>query len=81
MNLQTVKLTKLSTCDCGYSVLHNSIRLGTEYTVDLDSIRGGFTYGCGGCGQIHDNVRVVNADSITNYRQGLRPLLAELFGL
>lgn len=81
MNLQTVKLTKLSICPCGYAVLLESIHLGTEYVVDMDSIRGGFTYGCGGCGKIQPNVRVVNADSVTNHRAGLRPILAELFGL
>lgn len=79
--LETVKLIKLSICGCGYSVLLDSIRLGTEYTVDLSSIRDGFTYRCGRCKTVHTNVRVIDADVITKLYYGLKPLPAELFGL
>ena len=53
-------LINLSICPCGYRVLHDSISLGTVYTLS-DDIRGGWTYRCGRCGQTQRNVTVVMA--------------------
>jgi hypothetical protein len=79
--LQTVKLVKLSICECGYSVLLDSIRIGAEYLVDVASIRGGFFYRCGRCGTEQKSVRVVEASQVTRPGQGMLPLPADLFGL
>jgi hypothetical protein len=81
MELETVKLVKLSICECGYAVLLDSIRLGAEYVIDRATIRGGFFYQCGGCGVKQLDVRVVDADRPGSPSAGLRPLPAELFGL
>ena len=64
MRLQTIKLVKLSICECGYAVLLDSIKVGTEYLVDLASIRDGFVYRCGKCGMVQPNVRVLDADMV-----------------
>lgn len=80
MNLQTVKLVKLSICQCGYAVLKDHIKVGAKYDVDMDSIRDGYTYECGGCGKKMSGVRIVGALS-NNPMHGLRPLPAGLFGL
>lgn len=81
MNLQTKKLTKLSICDCGYSVLLDSIRIGTEYVMALDTIRSGFVYKCGQCGTVQTDVRIVYAEVRTRPSQTYQPIPAELFGL
>ena len=81
MNLQTKKLTKLSICDCGYSVLLDSIRIGTEYVMDLDTIRSGFFYRCGQCGTVQPNVRIVYAEVRTQPSQNYQPLPCDLFGI
>jgi len=47
-----VKLKKLSICPCGFSVLDDSIPIGTEYTVHTD-VTDTFTFICGGCGKKH----------------------------
>jgi hypothetical protein len=62
-------------------VLHDSIKLGTEYVVNRASIRRGFNYRCGGCGVTKYDVRVIDAEVLTRANQGFRPLPAELFGL
>ena len=81
MKLETVKLVKLSICECGYAVLLDSIRLGTEYVIDRATLRGGFFYECGVCMKQQIDVRVVDADRPGSPGAGLRPLPAELFGL
>lgn len=81
MELETVKLVKLSICECGYAVLLDSIRLGAEYIINRASLRGGFFYQCGGCGVKQFDVYVVDADRPGAPAAGLRPLPAALFGL
>jgi hypothetical protein len=81
LELETARLVKLSICACGYTVLRESIRLGTEYVINRASIRGGFGYQCGGCGAVQADIRVVDADRPSAPGAGLRPLPAELFGL
>jgi hypothetical protein len=41
-------ILQLSICPCGHTVLKESIKLGHEYTIDLESIGPGDYY-CGGC--------------------------------
>jgi len=58
-------------------VLHDDIRLGTAYWVDLASEADGL-YQCGGCGR-RQKVRIVNASSKRNPNDPLRPLTFALF--
>ncbi len=74
-----VSLVRRSICPCGYGVLHDDIALGTLYTIDLASVRSGFAYGCGRCGMVQRNVRVVNASSVKNPDAPLRPMPFDLF--
>ena len=45
-----VTLKRLSICPCGFPVLKEDIKLGTEYEVD-PAQTGRFTFICGGCGR------------------------------
>jgi hypothetical protein len=74
-----IKLANLSICPCGYPMLDDSITLGSEYEVDLDSIRGGFEYICGGCGSRQQLVEVVNASQLLNPNRPPAPLPLALF--
>ena len=76
MNIVTRALARLSICKCGYSVLRDSIPVGREYRLDLDSVRGGFLYQCGQCGAAR-RVIVVNASDSS--RGGMNPLPFGLF--
>lgn len=60
------KTIKKSICPCSFSVLHDDIELGSEFTVYPSSITSGFKYKCGGCGKTQNDVTVVLASSITN---------------
>ncbi len=75
--LREMELARLSICKCGYAVLHDSIPLGTVYHVDINTIRSGFHYRCGGCGVAQDNVEVI--DAAQRSAPGLRPLPLALF--
>lgn len=80
MALDTVlRLERLSICECGHAVLDDSIQVGTEYLVDLSSCRGGFRYGCGGCGRWQEDIVVVNASSILRPTAEPAPLPMGLF--
>lgn len=57
------KLKLLSSCPCGFGVLHDDILLGTEYTIYPDTIEDGATYICGKCKAKQTNVKIVMADS------------------
>lgn len=46
------KLRRLSLCKCGFTVLHDHIRVGSVYYVDMDHPKTGFKMKCGGCGNI-----------------------------
>jgi hypothetical protein len=48
-NWKNVTNKKLSVCPCGFPLLDESIPLGTEYRVLVDSEQGGKVI-CGGCG-------------------------------
>jgi hypothetical protein len=65
-----------SVCTCGFSVLYDHIPLGTEYEVDADSVQGGYTYGCGGCGMVINNVTVIR---VRDEDGAFRPLPLALF--
>lgn len=75
--LQEMALARRTICPCGYAVLHDHIPLGTIYSVDVASIRSGFTYRCGRCGATQDNVEVI--DAAQRYKLGLKPLPLALF--
>ncbi len=72
-----MKLARLSICPCGFPVLRDDIPLGTVYTVDTATIRKGFTYRCGQCGAIQEDVEVVYCSQ--SRRSGLAPLPLALF--
>lgn len=62
------KLTKLSICPCGFTLLRDEIPLGTEYTVYPDSVEENrqFTLICGGCrGRVNGLGRIL-ARSVLN---------------
>jgi hypothetical protein len=44
-----VRLAKLSICQCGFPLLDESIKLGTEYEVDQAKQAKKFIVICGGC--------------------------------
>lgn len=44
---------KRDICPCGYGVLRDEIPLGTQYKVDMASIKPG-KHVCGGCGSVTD---------------------------
>lgn len=76
---ETVTLKRLSICPCGYTVLQPEITLGTEYAVDRATIAEGFTYVCGGCGEVQQNIRGVKVSSVLNPEAPMRPLPLALF--
>lgn len=45
--MKRVRLIKLSVCECGFSLLDESIPLGAEYTIE-ETNYGPFTLTCGG---------------------------------
>jgi len=73
------RLKRLSICSCGFPVLKESIGLDTVYEIDPDSVRGGFSYYCGGCGTSQNNVSVVNASQILKPDLDPAPLPYGLF--
>ncbi len=62
--MKSVTLKRLSICKCGFHTLDESIKLGTIYTIDEISVRGGFSYFCGGCKRTMYNVEVVKASQV-----------------
>ena len=81
MNNITVRLIKLTICPCGAPVLKDKIPLGTEYTLDLDTLREGFYYRCGTCGRSQYNVTCAFTNSVLRPEAPKAPLPAEMFGL
>jgi len=79
MSFTKVTLKRLSICACGYGVLKDEITAGTEFEIDLSTVRDGFVYGCGGCGAIQCGVRIVLAKSLLNPEDMARPLPYDLF--
>ena len=78
-DMQLAPLKRLSFCPCGFSVLHDHIRVGTMYRIDINSLRGGALYICGGCSRVHNNVFVIDATTAMNHSAPLRPLPYALF--
>jgi hypothetical protein len=70
-------LIRLSICSCGYGVLHDDIKLGTKYEVDL-SVQCPATYVCGQCGRVY-LVTCVPASSVRNPAAAPYPLPLALF--
>jgi len=75
----TARLKQLSICPCRDTVLNEGIGVGTEYTVYPESISGGFTYRCGACGAVQENVTCILADNRCDKTQPPMPLPLELF--
>jgi hypothetical protein len=73
----TARLVRRSVCPCGASTVRDEVPLNIPYELLLDSIRGGWHYQCGTCGQRQNNVTVVLADRDSRNRWGWMPL--ELF--
>jgi hypothetical protein len=78
-NLVTVELKRRSICPCGFGVLKDEIQIGVRYRIDMNSRRRGFTYVCGGCSRVHENVEVVDATQLLNPCWFLAPLPYGLF--
>jgi hypothetical protein len=70
----TVKLSNLSICPCGESVLDQSIPLGTEYQVHPETIQRGFAYRCGKCGEAQSDVAVIFVENRDGLSGGVLPL-------
>ncbi len=77
--MKCVALQRLTICDCGFPVLDKSITVGTKYTIDDTQMRLGFSYFCGGCGKVHNNVAVVPATQILHPEMPMMPLPYDLF--
>lgn len=75
----TARLKQLSICPCRDTVLHESIGVGTEYTVHPESISGGFVYRCGACGQVQEDVACILADDRHDKTQPPMPIPLALF--
>lgn len=54
-------LLHISICECGDSTLHDYIKLGTVYVLDMETLRDGGYYRCGKCGTEQKNVQCVKA--------------------
>lgn len=74
-----LKLARLSICPCGYTVLRDSIKLGTVYRADPMTRAGGFAYTCGGCGKTQRNVETIHCSQILHPDRPMRPLPYGLF--
>lgn len=69
MNAGTRIYKNYSICDCGFPALNESVPLGKSYEVDEESVKGGFTFICGGCRKVHPDVKVICArDDRGEYR-------------
>jgi hypothetical protein len=79
MSTVIVKLAAVSICPCGEPMLHDNIALGTEYRVYTETIRRGFVYVCGKCGEFQHDVAVIEADNRNGI--GRAPLPLALFDL
>jgi hypothetical protein len=78
-NMLEIALQRLSICPCGYAVLDDRITVGTLYPLDLDTIRGGSRYFCGGCKTWHEDVAVVKASQVLHPQKPMAMLPYELF--
>jgi len=77
--MKKVALIKLSVCPCGFTLLADSIPLGTEYTIDTETIGNEFSYRCGRCGTIHRNMASVRTSQSLHPERPMAPLPLELF--
>lgn len=75
------KLIKLSICKCGFSLLHDDIKLGTEYTVYPDTIdtEDGYMLICGGCGKLRHGKGRIYVGSLFNPQARPAKLPLEIF--
>jgi hypothetical protein len=69
-------LRRISICSCGFPVLKESINIGHMYLVDLESVRKGFNFFCGGCKTWYNDITVINAQS---GKKEMAPLPYDLF--
>lgn len=75
----TARLKQLSICPCRDTVLNISIPVGTEYHVHLETISGGFTYRCGACGQVQEDIACILVDDRLDKTRPPMPMPLELF--
>lgn len=73
------KVVRLSICACGEPVLDESIGLGAEYEIDPETIRGGFSYFCGGCRTTQKQIVIVEANQKLHPERPPAPLPLALF--
>ena len=79
MSVRVLPLVRRSICPCGEPVLDEAIQIGVKYRVDPSTIRLGFSYRCGKCGQVQDNIVVVDASQQLNPDLPMAPLPLGLF--
>jgi hypothetical protein len=73
----TASVVRLTICKCGFPVLNESIGLGQEYIVDIETIRKGYQYFCGGCKTMLNDITVISASQTK--REGFAALPYDLF--
>ena len=62
MTLRKATLKSLTICPCGYGVLLDDIKVGTEFLADMD-MQKTLLYRCGKCGTIQRNIACVGVNS------------------
>ena len=79
VRLIRTKLERLTICSCGAPVLHDDIKVGTEYIVfpatELDD---GY-YRCGRCGREQLDIRVIDVIPVSSPHTPPMPLPRDLF--
>ena len=58
MTLRKATLKSLTICPCGYGVLLDDVKVGTEFLADMDKQKT-LLYRCGKCGTIQRNIACV----------------------
>jgi len=77
MTLKKAILVKLTICDCGYAVLDDSIRVGTEFVADMDQ-RSTLSYFCGHCHGRQPHISCIGVNS-PKHPTSFRPLPLAMF--
>ncbi len=75
------KLVKLSICECGYGLLLEQIKLGTEFMIHAETVDANhhFALICGGCKKVSYGKGALHAECVTNPASGPALLPIELF--
>jgi hypothetical protein len=76
--LLLMRLKKLSICECGFTLLNEDIKLGTQYLI-YPKMMGYTDFKCGGCGtELLMNISV-GASCVSNPKDEPRLLPMEIF--